>query len=362
MKPNQVSAHMNDFIEYWSAARLTLDGKNPYSPELMFEIQKPAGWLEDRPLMMWNPPWALILVLPFGLLPYPIGQAFWLMLNLAALLISIDMCWRLYSGRKGAFLLVWMLAFIFFPFLFVLRSGQITPLILLGATSFVFLLNKGRDKLAGSIVMLASLKPHLLFLFWIAIFCWTVDRKRWRIMIGLIGSFLICSAVPLLFNASILSQFLESVAKDPPLYWMTPTLGALLRRLFGVEKSWMQFIPSLLGLLWFVVYWIQKRTSWNWQNELPIVLSLSILVSSYGWSFDLVVLLPVIIFTAIQLRESRQKLRITVGLVLYVLLNGILYHMNNQGANEFAFVWVSPVIIVCIAFLLKGLSPSIGQS
>src|SRR3990172_13387177 len=86
MKPDQVSAHMNDFIEYWSAARLTLDGKNPYSPELMFEIQKPAGWLEGRPLMMWNPPWALTLVLPFGLLNYPIGQVFWLIFNLAALL------------------------------------------------------------------------------------------------------------------------------------------------------------------------------------------------------------------------------------------------------------------------------------
>ncbi|HKZ39467.1 MAG TPA: glycosyltransferase family 87 protein [Candidatus Hodarchaeales archaeon] len=362
MKPDQVSAHMNDFIEYWSAARLTLDGKNPYSPELMFEIQKPAGWLEDRPLMMWNPPWALTLVLPFGLLNYPIGQVFWLIFNLAALLISIDICWRLYSGGEGAFLLVWMLAFMFFPFLFVLRSGQITPLIMLGVTGFVFLLNKDREKLAGSVVVLASLKPHLLFLFWVAVVFWAVDRKRWRIIIGLVGTFLFCSAVPLVFNPLILSQFLESVAKDSPLYWMTPTLGALLRRLFGVEKSWMQFIPSLLGLLWFIVYWIQNRTSWNWQNHLPTVLLSSVVLSSYGWSFDLVVLLPVIIFTAMRLRECQQKFRITAGLVLYVLLNGILFFMNNQGANEFAFVWVSPVILVCIATLLRGLSPGIQQS
>ena len=38
MKPDQVSGHMNDYREYWGAARLTLDGKNPYSPEFMFEI------------------------------------------------------------------------------------------------------------------------------------------------------------------------------------------------------------------------------------------------------------------------------------------------------------------------------------
>src|SRR5262249_26238212 len=39
------SSHpLHDFIEYWSAAHLLLDHKNPYSLYEMIQAQKPTGW------------------------------------------------------------------------------------------------------------------------------------------------------------------------------------------------------------------------------------------------------------------------------------------------------------------------------
>ena len=53
----------DDFIEYWAAARLTLDGQNPYDPHLLLPLQQAAGRNTDEAVMMWNPPWSLAVVL-----------------------------------------------------------------------------------------------------------------------------------------------------------------------------------------------------------------------------------------------------------------------------------------------------------
>src|SRR5262245_6195506 len=58
---------LNDFTQYWAAARQVLQKENPYDPIGMARQQHQAGRDGDV-LMMFNPPWALAVVLPFGLL------------------------------------------------------------------------------------------------------------------------------------------------------------------------------------------------------------------------------------------------------------------------------------------------------
>src|SRR5262249_15787502 len=56
-----------DYVEYWSAGRLCATGHNSYSREELLDLQQQVGWTESRALMMWNPPWTLPLVMPFGI-------------------------------------------------------------------------------------------------------------------------------------------------------------------------------------------------------------------------------------------------------------------------------------------------------
>ena len=72
----------DDFIEYWAAAKLALDGQNPYDPELLLPLQLAAGRRTDEAVMMWNPPWSLTVVLPLGFLPAREAQLLWLVVNL----------------------------------------------------------------------------------------------------------------------------------------------------------------------------------------------------------------------------------------------------------------------------------------
>ena len=122
----------DDFIEYWAAARLTLDGENPYDPAKLLPLQKAAGRDTDEAVMMWNPPWSLAIVLPLGLVSAREAQLLWLLANLAAIGYCGDRLWLMLGGNRENRWIGWATALAFLPTLFALQSGQIGPLLLFG--------------------------------------------------------------------------------------------------------------------------------------------------------------------------------------------------------------------------------------
>src|SRR5262245_56213452 len=83
----------DDFVEYWAAARLTLEGKNPYDGELLLPLQQHAGRDTKEPIMMWNPPWSMPAVLPLGLLGAREAQLLWLLLHFLVTGFCADRLW-----------------------------------------------------------------------------------------------------------------------------------------------------------------------------------------------------------------------------------------------------------------------------
>src|SRR5689334_20408564 len=77
-----------DFLQVWAAGRLHLAGENPYDPVRMLELQRANRLPDDRASMMWNPPWALALVMPLGALPINAAQVVWLAILFASLVGS----------------------------------------------------------------------------------------------------------------------------------------------------------------------------------------------------------------------------------------------------------------------------------
>jgi hypothetical protein len=173
---------LHDFVEYWAAGRLIVRGENPYDPARMEELERAAGRQADG-ILMWNPPWALALVMPLGLLECRTAHLLWLLLNLAVLLGCADAQWRCHAGPNNLRPLAWLLALLFLPTSFALLAGQISPLLLLGATGFLCAERRRHDFLAGASAALLAIKPHLAYLFWIAILVWCV-RRRWKVLLG----------------------------------------------------------------------------------------------------------------------------------------------------------------------------------
>src|SRR5574342_696813 len=201
--------YVRDFVEYWAATRLLLTGHNPYGPQQLFELQRSVGWKDSIPLLMWNPPWTLSFILPFGLASFDVSQFLWLPFNTFIVLFCAKELWLLYGGPPTAYRRAWLVMLTFAPAYLVLILGQIGPLILFGLVGFLLCIRDKHWMRAGAFTILVSIKPHLLYLFWIALVLWGIDRRQWQLMTGVMVSGFIAATIPLLFRPSIYTDYIQ---------------------------------------------------------------------------------------------------------------------------------------------------------
>lgn len=284
----------DDYVEYWAASRLNLTGGNPYAADQLLPLERAAGRTAEV-LMMWNPPYTLALVMPLALADYPLSRLLWLLLNIAAVMIATSWWWRLSGGPVRYWWVAQVVAFTFFSTVTVLRMGQIGPLLLLGVVGFARYEQKRHDWVAGALLALIAIKPHLLYLIWPALLLWIARTRRWRILVGAAVALFVATALALIANPDVIGQYLAATAADSPLIWATPTFGSALRLLFGFDRRWLQFVPVAPGLLWLLIYWRRHRADWRWADQMPRLLLISVVTTAFGWSFDQVVLLPAIL-------------------------------------------------------------------
>ncbi len=335
----------DDFIEYWAAARLALDGQNPYDPALILPIQLSAGRDTDQAVIMWNPPWSYAAVLPFGLLPAREAQLLWLFVNLAAVCLCGDRLWLLFGGGRDRRWAGWVIALGFVPTLFVLQSGQISVLPLLGAVLFLEFERRGWPFLAGAATVLLAIKPHLAYLVWAAILCDSIARRRVAMIAGGITAGIASTLAALAVDPQLLSQYADAMAHRPPSQWLSPTIGSLLRLAFGEELFRLQFVPVILGVAWFAWYWRRSGANWNWTEQLPLLLLVSFITAPYGaWPFDLPMLLPAIF--AMVLAKPAMPARARIVLPALIAVNLACLLMNLLQIVSFWFIWVAPVLLM----------------
>src|SRR5262245_46440074 len=335
----------DDFVEYWAAGRLNANGLDPYNPELLLPLQRLAGRDTDEAIMMWNPPWTLALVMPFGVLPARVAQLLWLGLHLAVLLFCADWAWRSFNGPPRFRWLAWLLALTFLPTAFVLQAGQITPLVLLGVVGFLHF-HRRKDWLAGACTVLIAIKPHLLSLFWVGLLLWAVSQRLCSILLGGLAAGAAATLVAVACNPAVLGQYHDALLHRPPEQWVSPTPGAMLRLLFGKDPFWLQFLPTLAGLAWFLPYWWARRRQWDWSEQMPLVVMVSFLTACYGaWPFDLVVLLLPIMQAAVWTVERRSTFTAASAVACYVALDGLALAMNLLQFPSFWFIWMTPAVL-----------------
>jgi hypothetical protein len=357
----------DDFVEYWAAGRLNLEGKNPYDANLLKELQGPAGREEEFGVMMWNPPWTLTFVMPFGAIhPYD-SKLLWFLQNILLMLLSSYWLWKIYDGPKELLAVPFVLAFTFIPTLLVLGAGQIGPMILLGITIFLWMEKAGYPWLAGLGGVLMAIKPHLVYLFWPTLAFLAFFRGRTIILGGILGG-IICTAIPLVFNPQVLQQFWAELTGNPPAQWKSPTLGTVIRimeaKLRGIDERdafSLQFIPTLFGFLWLLGWgWTIRKQPWVWRERMPMLLLVSFFTTSYGaWPFDLVILLPVVISLAVKVVCSGDRSLIRLAIILWLILNGLAVMQNVLlKAYSFWYLWMAPLMIVFHSILSRKLSES----
>lgn len=354
---------INDFVEYWVSARLLLTGGNPYSPAELLALERSVGWSKTEPLIMWNPPWTLSFIVPFGMLDYDTAQLLCFLIHTVIIFVGTQVLWRLYGGerKKRSYALIAVLSFI--PVYFVLLLGQIGPLILLGVIAFLYFTQNRAWLLAGASVSLIAVKPHLLYLIWIVSALWVLQEHRWRMALGSLLAGLIITVIPLFWNSAIYLdyvQLLRSGGGVHPTEWATPTLGTALGAVLGDPNGWIRWLPTIGGTLWFLWYWSYRRKNWNWISELPLVLIVSVATASFAWTFDYVVLLPAVIQSAVWMVKNKIAWQRYMIVGVYIVLSVSLVVGKTITLNDFWYFWFAPMILLLYLYTRTRVAGQLG--
>ena len=335
----------DDFVQYWAAARLNQAGDNPYDAEKLWSLQRSWHSVDSRAVRMWNPPWVLPLVAPFALLPYPQARSIWFLVSLVAVMTAGYLAWDASGGPRSAYPVAAILIVLFAPTLFTLKMGQISGFVLLGVAGFLYAASHERWILAGCFASLLTIKPHYLYLFWVALVLWSLRAKKCRALVASAAAVLVALALAMLTNVTVLHQYCQAALSDPLHYWAPPTFGTLLRLAWGHDRHWLQFIPMLIGLIWVLCYWNRHSKQWDWTDHLPLLISVSAVTAPYGWSYDLVVLVPAIMHVALLALRGACRPAQLGGIALYGMINLIAIWQNLTSVGELFYVWMPSALL-----------------
>jgi hypothetical protein len=321
---------LHDFVEYWTAAHLLVTHNNPYSLGEVFRMEQSLGFKEPVPLMLLSPPMTLTLIAPLGLASsYALAWLIWVAALVGVVALSSKMLMDVYFGdlrlpeiSNNAFYRC-LFAFTFFPVLLCLRFTQTAPLILLGLAGFLYFESKRRSMAAGALLSLTLVKPHLVYLVWLALLLWSWQKRTWKVLTAAISVMTLLTGIAMLLDHHIIRQYLD-LMRSPYIQAYAAGIASLVRKMTeGIGTLWIQFVPTALGLIWFTIYWRQNRKNWSWIEQMPMLLTMSVFTSAYGWHFDQALLvLPII---AVAGRRASVLGRLPLNLVVaYTVLNCIL--------------------------------------
>jgi hypothetical protein len=351
-----------DFAAFWTAGKIGLDGGDVYDGAAVRDVQRGLG-LDTTAIMMWNPPWALTLVLPLGWFPFKTAYAIWVLLNIGLLIASADLLWRGLGGPPRFRGLALALTLAFAPTLLLVFSGQLTAFVLFGLAGFL-VLRPRHPVLAGMVGALTAIKPHMLVLFalWLI-----VDAIRTRggrkVLLGGIASLLLLSAIPTALDPGIWSHYAavttgaSSADHEHVANWSPPLIGWWLRTAVPGQPFWIQWLPLVLGVAVFGARSASKGMPQPLlalrapKQNIPALVGFSMLIAPYGvWTHDLVLMLLPILATAVKLANKPNRAAIALGVSLFVLADVLLFAMIVAKSPYEWFVWVVPATLIgCFA-------------
>ncbi|HLY07422.1 MAG TPA: glycosyltransferase family 87 protein [Rhizomicrobium sp.] len=342
---------VNDFVSYWSAGRLALQGHAlwAYDPHLRHAADVATvghpfadvrGW--------WYPPLFLFIAAALALLPY--AAAFNLMNTVTLLLCGFVT--SAIARRREAFFLVAAPPWAMFGIIH--GQNQFLTASLIGG---IFLTLEQQPMLSGFLLGLLSYKPHLGVLFPIALafggywraFCWAcVSTALLTLLSGIVFGF--DTFVPFLHGLTIIGT--EATSTVPGYLPTLQSLYGLLRCLNVPENvSWMmQACLSAACIIAVAVLWRSKTAFELKAAGLATLIPLSV---PFFQAYDLALLT---IALAYLYRHRAFDTRDWVATTCAMLSFGTFWWERSHPATLIACTAVGAIILVRLFGTIRSTS------
>jgi len=284
----------DDFVEYWASGQQILHHANPYDGQAILALERSNGFPPNIPvLIMWNPPPALALVLPLGLVGPRVGQLLWSMLLVVCLITSVRMVWTMHGCPKDR---LHLLGYSFAPALACVLAGQVSIFILLGLVLFLHW-HESRPLMAGLSLWLCMLKPHLFLPFGMVLLVWAIRTRRYKILVGAMAALCASSEIASLYDSQIWSHYGQMV-RVARITEVIPCLSIIFRLIFSRDSVWLQYLPAAIACMWALAYFQKHHERWDWLEHGSLLMLVSVMVAPYAWLMDQAILIPALLHAA----------------------------------------------------------------
>jgi uncharacterized membrane protein (UPF0127 family) len=332
------AAGRRDFAEYWASGYQLAHHGNPYDRDAILSLERSVGYPSGTPvLIMWNPPPALLLVLPLGFLGPTTADWLWLLLLIASLVASVRMVWSMHGCPKN---LVHCLGYSFAPALVCLLAGQVSIFVLLGLVLFLRL-HRSHQFMAGVSLWLCLLKPHLFLLFGIVLLVWAVITRSYKLLLGTAVALGVSTAIAFVLDPQVwvhYGQMMSTMSTVRMQQELIPCVSIMFRWIISPKTMWLQYLPSALGCIWALVYFRKHYDRWDWMEHGSLLMLVSVLLAPYTWLMDQAILIPALLHAA-YLTRSRSLVAI-LALASAVIEVGIL--RGPPVMHSALYLWTAP--------------------
>jgi len=356
--PSTVGDKPDDFVGYWTAGKLIASQKNPYSQDNFININRDLGFDVIVLLPVYYPPTVLPILLPFGLISFPISRYLWLLLSIIGIFLSGFWIWRLYAGPENKRWIVFLCILTLAPSYFSLMEGQITFLILIGLVGFLYFVGERKWFLAGMLLSILTIKFQLVYLIWVVILLWIVHQKRWKVLLGLIFSTALLMTISFIFQPSIFSDYLALMLNDAPAQCGYASISAFFCAISREGTRWLRYLPPLIGTIWVGIYYVNNKESWIWKDNISLILIVSLMTAPLTWMHDqLLFLIPVIEIAILMIGYGHDR-RENWLIVFYLIMNIVAFIMIPSGrTRQHYFLWMPVVFLILYLYSKRNFSP-----
>lgn len=317
--PRQIGTR--DFIAFWAAYQVFRAGEDPYTGEEVLKIQNSIIKDWQTPQVFLNPPWALVVLSPFLAYDFPVARWMWVAWNIFFLVGSAYVLARFMDNQHQiSHRYIFLIAVCFLPGLMTIWVGQLSLYIAFCTFLAFFCFKHQRDFLGGILLIPLTLKPHTLFLVFLTSGLWVLQQRRWKIVFAFTFGFLLVLSLTLLRSPDIFTWWIQM--DFSPLIFQTPTLVSLLRKLIqsitDTVPIWPAYVFPLVGIMIACIKLARQRFQIEWESDLPLLATLSLIFAPYVWFHDFTLLLCVHLGVLIRIHSATitQNQRVQTFLLL----------------------------------------------
>jgi hypothetical protein len=125
----------------------------------------------------------------------------------------------------------------------------------------------------------------------------------------------------------------------------------LLRLWVRKDAAWVQYVPSVIGCAWGLVYFWTRRLRWDWLRHGSLLMLVSLVSAPYSWLYDQVVAVPALLRGAF---VTRSRSMLATLAFLSALIEVALFGIVWKPATLYLWtLWSGPAWLIWYVYAVS---------